>query len=77
MQWTPIRHGKEVVALKSGDYVIQKENVFGDVQYFARYGGKLLTVACDADRAKAVCEEHSLAQPIPEVDLPRLMESGR
>jgi hypothetical protein len=59
MRWEPIRHGKEVVALRSGEYVISKERIFGDVQYFASHGGKLLTVANDADTAKRVCEENS------------------
>jgi hypothetical protein len=59
MQWTPVRHGKAIVALQSGDYVIAKEQLFDDFHYFAMHSGQLISVTCDADRAKQVCDEHA------------------
>lgn len=59
MHWTPVKHGNAIVALQSGDYVIVKEVMFGDVHYFAQHQGGLLSVTCDADRARAVCERHA------------------
>jgi hypothetical protein len=58
MEWEPIRHGKTIVALRAGDYVIAKEILWGDAYYFGSCSGRLLTVACDADTAKEVAEEH-------------------
>lgn len=39
--------------------MIAKEIMFDDVHYFAQHQGRLLSVTCDADRAKTVCERHA------------------
>jgi hypothetical protein len=55
MQWRRI----SATAVRSDEYVIQKQDLWGDMNYFPEHKGELLAVCCDADRAKEVCEEHA------------------
>ncbi len=78
MDWVPVRNGKEVLALRSGDYVIDKLNKWGEVQYLPQHGGSLISVCNDVENAKRVCEEHAAGRaPIPEMDFPSYCEAQR
>ncbi len=47
--------------MRSGDYVITRESVFGDLDYLAEHSGKLIALCSDAEAAKAVCVAHQQA----------------
>lgn len=53
--------------IRSGDYVVMREDLWGEITYLAQYRGETLTVCYEAETAKAKCELH--AQTVPELDL--------
>lgn len=80
--WEVIKDKRgDISAIRCGEYVILKVELWSDMHYFAQYGGKLVGVCLDAERGRQLCRDHAamtrIAQegngrkPIPEVDLPR------
>ncbi len=57
MDWT--RTGEK--EMRSGDYRIVKDTVFGDLDYMAECRGRLIAYCCDGEAAKAVCAAHQQA----------------
>lgn len=43
-------------AIRSGEFVIEKAQMFGETLYFPQHLGRLLSVTETADEARAVCK---------------------
>ncbi len=55
MEWKRVRADR----IRSGEYTVVRENFFEEVWYMAEHAGELLTVAYNADTAKARCDSHA------------------
>lgn len=54
MDWKRVSN----TVIRSGDYLIWKETVLGELTYMAECAGRLIGWCDDAETAKAVCELH-------------------
>lgn len=55
-------------AIRSGDYVIVREQLFGETAYLAIHGGKTLAVSDDAQSCREACAAHAVGRDV-EVDV--------